>query len=306
MTPTLAQLQALHAQAGARPRALPVPPLDAMGRSPRQPDVHTLRQWLRLRDPAPATPASGAVDRSLPGTEIAPGLRLIEARLPSPAPSRIAGAFDRRDAIDTHRVLFFDTETTGLAGGTGTRAFLVAASAWNQQGLHIRQLLMTTLAAESALLGEFARWLAPDTILVSYNGKSYDAPLLRTRYRLARRADPLAGLAHVDLLYPTRRQYRGAFANCRLATIEREVLNIVRADDLPGSAAPAAWKTYLHGRASTSLKRVLAHNQQDVATLAQLLPHLSTHAATQATRKGKVGTRLGPVAAITTSAERPS
>lgn len=280
MMPSLAQLQALHAQAGARPRALPAAPLAAVGRASQQPDLPALRQLLRLRVPDRATAAAGNVDRSLPGTEIAPGLRLLEARRPAAGiPTSIAGAFDRRRDIDASRVLFFDTETTGLAGGTGTRAFMLGVAAWQAQTLHIRQLLITTLAAESALLAEFARWLTPDTILVSYNGKSYDAPLLRTRYRLARRADPLAGLDHVDLLYPARRRYRGAFANCRLATMEREVLNILRADDLPGSEAPAAWKTYLHGGAATNLRRVLAHNQQDVATLAHLLLHLSAGAA---------------------------
>lgn len=97
------------------------------------------------------------------------------------------------------------------------------------------------------MLAEFVRWLTPDTLLASYNGKSYDAPLLRTRYQLARMPDPMAGLGHVDLLYPSRRRYCGIYENCRLATIERQVLKIVREDDLPGSEAPAAWLTYLEG-----------------------------------------------------------
>jgi uncharacterized protein YprB with RNaseH-like and TPR domain len=99
--------------------------------------------------------------------------------------------------------------------------------------------------------------------------------LLATRYRLARMANPLAGLAHVDLLYPTRRRYRGVYENCRLATIERQVLRVVREDDLPGSQAPAAWLDYLRGGGSGLLRRVLAHNHQDVVSLALLLRHLS-------------------------------
>ena len=82
-------------------------------------------------------------------------------------------------------------------------------------------------------------------MLSSYNGRCYDSPLLKTRYRLARMDDPLSGLDHVDLLFQTRRRYRGRWENCRLATIERELLQIVREDDLPGSEAPAAWLSFL-------------------------------------------------------------
>lgn len=277
MSPSLAQLQALQRQAGARRPVVSVPRLAAnhLRRGPR--DVRELRQLLRLRDPGIAMPDASDVDRTLPGEEIVPGLRLIEARQPAPAvPTHMGGAFDRREDFDANRVLFFDTETTGLAGGTGTRAFMLGVAAWENATLHVRQLLITRLAAERAMLAEFARWLHPDTILASYNGKSYDVPLLHTRYRLARMPDPMAGLEHVDLLYPARRRYRGVFANCRLVTIEREVLRIVRDDDLPGSEAPAAWRMYLHGHSSVNLRRVLAHNHQDVATLARLLLHLGT------------------------------
>jgi len=87
--------------------------------------------------------------------------------------------------------------------------------------------------------------------------------------------NPLAGLAHVDLLYPTRRRYRGVWENCRLPTIERHRLQIVREDDLPGAQAPAAWLDYLRGGSAHDLRRVLAHNHQDVVTLARLLLDLS-------------------------------
>jgi len=195
-------------------------------------------------------------------------------------------AFARReDAVDPRALLFFDTETTGLAGGTGTRAFMIGAADWchhplHGDGLRIRQLLITTLAAESAMLRTFAGWLGPDTVLSSYNGRCYDSPLLKTRYRLARMGDPITALDHVDLLFPTRRRYRGTWENCRLATIERELLKIVREDDLPGSEAPAAWLSFLRGGSSRNLCRVAAHNHQDVVTLARLMTRLvAVHAA---------------------------
>ena len=98
---------------------------------------------------------------------------------------------------------------------------------------------------------------------------------IRDSFRLARMGDPTAGLGHVDLLHPARRRYRGVYENCRLATIERHVLGIVREDDLPGSQAPGAWLGYLRGGGSTLLRRVVRHNQQDVVTLAALALHLS-------------------------------
>ena len=124
------------------------------------------------------------------------------------------------------------------------------------------------------MLRTFAGWLAPTTVLSSYNGRCYDAPLLKTRYRLARLPCPITPLDHVDLLFPTRRRYRGVWENCRLATIERELLGIVREDDLPGSQAPAAWLSYMRGGASSLLRRVCAHNHQDVVTLARLMLRL--------------------------------
>lgn len=243
----------------------------------RTADVHALRRLLGLRERAPAhRPRARAVDRHLPGTEIADGLWLIESRVAHVAPeAALPLAFARRDGhVHAHDLLFFDTETTGLAGGTGTRAFMIGAADWFDGALRIRQLMIANMAAESAMLRTFASWLAPSTVLASYNGRSYDAPLLRTRYRLARLKDPLHGLDHLDLLHPSRRRWRGRWENCRLATIEREALRIVRDDDLPGSQAPAAWLAYLRGGDAVNLRRVAEHNRQDVATLAQLLVRL--------------------------------
>ncbi|WP_430543799.1 ribonuclease H-like domain-containing protein [Xanthomonas sacchari] len=251
-------------------------------------DVSALRRLLGLRERAVAPTAAAsarrpaaAPDRHLPGVEIAPGLHLIEAFLPQPIPAgALSLAFARReDAVDPTDLLFFDTETTGLAGGTGTRAFMIGAADWTVHpadgpGLRIRQLLMATMGAEKAMLEAFRAWLRPGTVLSSYNGRCYDAPLLKTRYRLARCADPLSALDHVDLLHPTRRRYRGTWENCKLATIERQLLRVVREDDLPGSEAPAAWLGYLRGGNARNLRRVAAHNHQDVVTLALLLQRL--------------------------------
>ena len=273
MTALAQKLARLKQQAGqATASVAPASPRNTRGHAHVQ-QVAQLRRLMGLR-PGGMRPQAPSRDRTLDGEEIAPGLRRIEMRQPARPPE---GALDlselRHEPVAASRILAFDTETTGLAGGTGTRAFMIGAADWHDGSLRIRQLLMTTLGAERAMLAEFARWLADDTVLLSYNGKSYDRPLLSTRYTLARLPDPVLGRAHIDLLHPARRRWRGVWENCRLATIERQVLGVVREDDLPGSEAPAAWLSYLRGGSAEKLRRVGHHNAQDLRSLTGLLEH---------------------------------
>jgi uncharacterized protein YprB with RNaseH-like and TPR domain len=239
-----------------------------------------LRRLLGIRERAlsPAPRVQRIFDRELPGVEIAEGVRLLETRFsgcPAPSSLHVDPVVSRRETplgeIDSARILHFDTETTGLAGGTGTRAFMVGAADWHEGALRLRQLLCTQLRGERAMLECFASWLRPDTVLSSYNGRCYDAPLLAARYRLSRLPDPLRGLRHLDLLFPVRRRFRGVWENCRLATAEARWLGIVREDDLPGAEAPRAWLDYVRGGDARDLRRVLAHNDQDLRTLGALL-----------------------------------
>jgi uncharacterized protein len=271
----------------------------------------SIRRLLGIRSRALSAPAlRGPVDGELPGIELAPGLRYRELHFDwLPAPECIDASFAKGFATVGRRdVLAFDTETTGLAGGTGTRAFMIGVADWVEgsvassladargstaaeaapttvpaiaptslaatSSLRVRQLFLTQMRGEAAMLDAFAQWLAPASVLLSYNGRCYDAPLLDTRYRLARRRSPLAGLAHLDLLFPSRRRWRGRWENCRLATIERQVLGVVREDDLPGSEAPRAWLDYLRRGDARDFRRVLAHNEQDVRSLVRLLLRL--------------------------------
>ena len=264
------------------PRAEPTPRTEICSEQiSRSPLPEELRRLLgiRLRDPATlgAPRPRRPVDRSLPGDEIAPGLRYLESTHAAPV---LAPALDCSFAkdfahVDPAHLLAFDTETTGLAGGTGTRAFMIGAADLTGDGrLRVRQLLTTTMAAETAMLRIFAGWLHARTVLLSYNGRSYDGPLLKTRYRLARLPCAITPLAHLDLLHPARRRWRGVYENCRLATIERRVLQVLREDDLPGSEAPRAWRDYLQGGDARDLRRVLEHNHTDVRSLVALLAHM--------------------------------
>ena len=270
MSALAARLSALRAQAGAVVAERLEPAFVAATDASISPIPEQLRRLLGIRVRTQAKLL--ALDRSLPGCEIADGLRLVERDYPwHEMPLDLNAQFAGLGRIARENLVYFDTETTGLSGGTGTRAFMIGAADWYGGCLRVRQLLTTTMAGEEAMLREFSTWLRPQSTLVSYNGKSYDAPLLATRYRLNRISNPLAGLAHLDLLYPVRRRFRGVWQNCRLSTVEREWLGVVRDDDLPGSEAPGAWRDYLRGLSARNLRRVGEHNDQDLRSLATLL-----------------------------------
>src|SRR5262249_23289389 len=118
------------------------------------------------------------------------------------------------------RLLFVDTETTGLAGGTGTVAFLLGLARIADGMLIVRQYFLCAFRGEPAMLDHALEWLTPDCRLVSFNGKCFDAPLLATRYQLALRRNPLASLPHIDLLHPARAAFRRNWPDCRLQTAE--------------------------------------------------------------------------------------
>ena len=264
------RLDSLRRQAGVVMPSLP----------PRGPVPEDIRRLLGIRTRNEARRIPASLDRELPGVELAPGLRLVESVLARESvPAVVDLGFAGLVPVEAGKLMHFDTETTGLAGGTGTRAFMIGLADWREEGLRLRQLTSTSMAAETAMLEVFATWLAADSVLVSYNGRCYDSPLLATRYRLARMANPLAGLAHADLLFPVRRRFRGVWENCRLATVERNWLQVIREDDLPGSEAPRAWLDYLRGGSAVNLRRVLLHNDQDLRSLAQLALRLESSQA---------------------------
>jgi uncharacterized protein YprB with RNaseH-like and TPR domain len=211
------------------------------------------------------------------GVRLCNGLHLVEHCEPATCAPAIRLPWSDDGAMPSENFVCFDTETTGLPGGVGTKAFMIGTCRWERGEVVTRQLYLTALSGERAMLSEFAASLPQDAILVSYNGRSYDAPLLKGRYRIHRQPNPFDERMHIDLLHPTRRAYRGQWENCRLSTIERNVLGVVREDDLPGAQAPAAWLSFLRGLESHSLGRVLSHNRTDVQSLASLLRHFGAY-----------------------------
>src|SRR5439155_19417396 len=171
---------------------------------------------------------------------------------------------------DPRSLLFLDAETTGLAGGTGTYAFLVGAAWLEDDRLILAQHFMRDFDEEPALLAALRALLERANAVVTFNGASFDLPLLETRFIMARQSWP-AALSHLDLLRPSRRVWTSCFADCRLATLEREVIGVVRDDDIPGALIPALYFDFLRSRRAAPLARVLAHNRDDILTQVGLL-----------------------------------
>jgi uncharacterized protein YprB with RNaseH-like and TPR domain len=178
---------------------------------------------------------------------------------------------------DPESMVFLDTETSGLAGGTGTFAFLVGAGRYTQDGFHLAQFFMRDPLEEPALLLTLEDFLAPCQTIVSFNGKAFDVPLLDTRYTLQGWKSPFKNLAHVDLLHLARRLWRDRLPSRTLANLEVQILHASRTDEeIPGWMIPQIYFDYLRDGDARPLQRVFYHNSMDVVSLAALLNHTSS------------------------------
>jgi hypothetical protein len=237
---------------------------------------------LRVANGPARRPTAEALAASLGGTVVAPDLVELARSLTLPcrhgdvsieggarlaAAARAIGGFD----IPPEALLFLDTETTGLAGGTGTVAFAVGLAWLNGRSLCLVQWLLASFAAEPALIARVRERFARAAALVSFNGKSFDIPLLKARARLAGGDLGIEGVAHLDLLHATRRLLRTGWPDCRLRTAEAEALRLERVNDLPGAEAPGAWRRWLERGDGSLLERVLEHNRADLLSLVALL-----------------------------------
>lgn len=233
-------------------------------------------------------PTDGELAHRLGGIVVESGLIAVERSFPLPyahGATRIAGPQELAEgarvsladggAPRAEALLFLDTETNGLAGGTGTAAFVLGLASIRDGVLAVRQLLMTGFAGEGALLEALGRALRAHECLVTFNGKSFDLPLLRARTRLAGLQWPEGAQRHLDLLHVTRRRLREGWADCRLRTAEAHALGFARTDDLPGAEVPAAWQRWLQRGDAAPLPRILDHNREDLLSLAGLLAVLA-------------------------------
>ncbi len=175
--------------------------------------------------------------------------------------------------LDTSRPLYFDTETTGLAGGTGTLAFLLGVADVRDGHTVISQLHLPAPGTERPMLQWLAERVEQATVLISFNGKSFDWPLLKSRF-VMNRLRPPPERPHVDLLHCSRRVFRHHLAELKLSTLERRVLDVHRKGDIDGANIPAAWFDYLRTGRVAVLSRVLSHNERDVKSMVDLVQRL--------------------------------
>ncbi len=168
------------------------------------------------------------------------------------------------------RWAFLDTETTGLMGGSGTYAFLIGVGSIDRSGFRVRQFFMRDYGEEASQLAALTEYLSRFDVLITYNGKTFDQPLLETRYTMARSKHPFGRMEHLDILFGARRLWKLRLENCRLAYLEHQILGVERHGDLPGELIPHYYFEYVREQRALSLVPIFHHNAMDIVTLACL------------------------------------
>ena len=248
-------------------------------------------------------------------------LRLLDPGLPPATDHTENRATDNTD--DTaKRTLFVDLETTGLSGGAGTVAFLVGCGWFDMGAFQVRQFLLTSYASERALLCAVAECFGATSLLVTYNGKTFDVPVMETRWLFHRMPLPLESVRHFDMLHPARRLWRAredtardisGEGGCRLGTLERVLCDVRRVGDIPGMDIPARYFGFLRSGNALPLEPVLEHNRLDLISLAAVCAHAvqlveegsaRCRDAAEALALGKVYERAGCIDKAMTAYER--
>ncbi len=188
-----------------------------------------------------------------------------------------AAAHAFRD-VHPRQALYLDTETTGLAGGSGTLAFLVGVGYLQADDFVVDQYFLRNPAAELAMLAHLDSRISRHGALVTFNGKAFDIPLLETRFAMQRVAPQFRDKQHLDLLQPARQMWRGSLVDCRLGTLEHHLLGVHRTqEDIAGFLVPQIYREYLQAGAPEmhdEMRRVMYHNLHDIVSMLTLAAHL--------------------------------
>ncbi len=174
------------------------------------------------------------------------------------------------EAADPSKWLFLDTETTGLSGGTGTYPFMIGIAWWDAGGLEVEQFFMREHSEEHSVLVALAERIAERPVLVTFNGKSFDWPLLETRYRMTRKIRVPEPRAHLDFLHPARSLWRPRLGSVRLQELERFVLGWSRGADIISELIPSIYFDFVRGGPPEPIVPIFYHNQMDLRGLAGL------------------------------------
>lgn len=242
-------------------------------------DLHDARALLARAWP---TSASAVAGLERPDASVGqPTQRAVSSRrtsLPTFDGPRLPAPGSRQGSL-----WFLDLETTGLTGGAGTQAFLVGCACVSRDGVSVRQFLLPGYEHERALLAEVGDWAAGRGAIVTFNGKSFDVPLIETRYLFHRVPFPLEGVPHVDMLHPARRLWRArgtldgsGEASCSLGTLERLLAGVHRVGDVPGFEIPSRYFQFVRDGDARPLEAVLEHNRLDLVSLALVMARALT------------------------------
>jgi hypothetical protein len=218
------------------------------------------------------------------------GAHSLADLLAHPAHSPALLAQDERWAgMDFRRVAFLDTETTGLAGGTGTYVFLVGVGVFEADQFTVHQFFMRDYGEEPALLLALGEMLDRLDAVVTFNGKSFDLPLLETRFILARQPPRLVDAPHLDLLAPARRFWKYRLESCALSSLETEILGVRRTEaDVPGWLIPTLYQDYARSGDASEIPRIFYHNALDILSLVTLAARMCDLLATPLPPEGDV------------------
>jgi hypothetical protein len=280
------------------PCQYPLNPLPDCGYN-RVVPAHDLRARLQRLRPRKAPPPRELTYEPLPGTAL-PGrehatphgaFQLIEERYPlsqrhghlsfealltheAATLAKLARAPQLASA-DVRRLAFLDTETTGLAGGAGTLAFLIGVGVFEAEHFVIRQYFLRRPDEEPAALTQLTHDLKTHLGWVTFNGRAFDLPVLETRFTLNRQRNDFRRRPHLDLLFPARLLYRGRLDSCALSSLEQHVLGVPRShDDVPGALIPEMYVRYLQTGETGDMRRVIYHNAIDILSMVTLAAHL--------------------------------
>lgn len=266
------------------------------------PELSRRRLADRVRRTAPAPPAppvlSGSLDELVPGTSVEGeqgACWVVEQRVSEALPHGAAilaalealiTATDAAEPLLAHlaglrpeQLVLLDTETGGLSSAP---VFLIGLIVWPGERAdegRLLQMLARDYAEERAVLAEAARLLAGRRVLVTYNGRCFDLPMLRERmiyHGLGPCPEPPT---HLDLLHEVRARFRGQWPDCRLQTLERRLCGRSRWDDIDGAAIPDAWHEFVHSGDAGRIAQIMAHNRLDLITMLEALPYLRRRSA---------------------------
>jgi uncharacterized protein len=176
--------------------------------------------------------------------------------------------------VTRDKCVFFDLETTGLAGGAGTFAFLIGFAFWEADSIVTEQYFLPDFGREYELFSQLLEWLSQFDYIVSYNGKSYDMPLLSNRFILNRVKPQFKEYHHIDLIHMCRRIWKDSMPSCTLKSIENHILKVVRSNDIPGALIPQAYFNFINTGVIHDVIRMIEHNLQDIISLPLIFDQL--------------------------------